>query len=227
MTNTDAISEVLAGHYLFRPLDAARRRQLAQATRTITLDAGEQLFQRGDPASRFFLVGEGQIKLFRVSADGHEKVVEIMGPGETFAEAVMFMGTGQYPVSTQAIEPAVVYGIANATYLEILRGDTDACLQLLGDLSQRLHRRLNEIDTLTLQKANHRVVRYLLDRMPPSGHASVELPAAKHLVASRLAIQPETFSRILLQLSQAGIVRVSGRRIEILDPAALRRQVDD
>jgi CRP-like cAMP-binding protein len=226
VTSTDAIYEALAGHYLFRPLDAARLRRLAQATRTITLDSGEQLFQRGDPANRFFLVGEGQIKLFRVSADGHEKVVEIMGPGETFAEAVMFMGTGQYPVSTQAIEPAVVYGISNATYLEILRGDTDACLQLLGDLSQRLHRRLNEIDTLTLQKAGHRVIRYLLERLSGDERQTVVLPAPKHLVASRLAIQPETFSRILLQLSQTGIVRVSGRRIEVLDPAALRRQVD-
>ncbi|MBA1145450.1 Crp/Fnr family transcriptional regulator [Ectothiorhodospiraceae bacterium WFHF3C12] len=227
MNSIDDTSEVLAGHYLFAPLDGPRLRRLAETARRLELRAGEALFQRGDPASRFFLVEQGQIKLFRVSAAGQEKVVEIMGPGDTFAEAVMFMGTNRYPVNAAAVEPTVLHGIANATYLDILREDAEACLKLLGDLSQRLHRRLNEIDTLTLQRANDRVVRFLVERLPETGPPVIELPAAKHIVASRLAIQPETFSRILLQLSQAGAIEVQGREIRVLDAGTLRDQMPD
>lgn len=221
------ITEVLQRHYLFAPLEQARLEQLAATARRVHLDAGEILFQRGDRATRFYLVEQGQIKLFRVSPEGHEKVVEMMGPGETFAEAVMFMGTNRYPVSAQAMEPTLLCGISNASYLDLLKADTEACLKLLGDLSQRLHRRLNEIDTLTLQRANDRVARFLVERMPEGASPVVQLPAAKHVVASRLAIQPETFSRILLQLSQAGIIQVQGRQIRIVDPEALRGQIHD
>lgn len=227
MSSTDAIAEALGRHYLFSPLDEARLQRLAETARRVDLQPGEVLFHRDDPANRFFLVEQGQIKLSRVSAGGQEKVIEIMGPGDTFAEAVMFMGTNRYPVNASAVEATRLYGIANNTYLDILRDDTEACLKLLGDLSQRLHRRLNEIDTLTLQRAHDRVVRFLVDRMPEDGAPLVELPAAKHIIASRLAIQPETFSRIMLQLTERGIIEVQGRRIRILDPETLRQEIPD
>lgn len=227
MSSANAIAETLARHYLFSPLDEAQLRSLAETTRRMELQPGETLFQRGDPANRFYLVEHGQIKLSRVSAAGQEKVIEIMGPGDTFAEAVMFMGTNQYPVNATAVEPTTLHGIANSVYLEILRREPEACLKLLGDLSQRLHRRLNEIDTLTLQRAHDRVVRYIVDRMPEGVEPVVELPAAKHIVASRLAIQPETFSRIMLQLTQSGIIEVNGRQIRVRQPDALREQIPD
>lgn len=226
--NNAAIRAALARHYLFTPLDPERLEKLVETTRVVPLRTGETLFERGDHAERFYLVVEGQIKLFRISPEGQEKVVEIMGPEQTFAEAVMFMQGQRYPVTTQAIAPSVVYGISNAAYLDILRDDPESCLQLLGDLSQRLHMRLNEIDTLTLQKATDRVVRFLLDRLPQADRASqITLPAAKHVIASRLSIQPETLSRILLQLTQAGILTVDGRRVRVQDPAKLRAQLQD
>jgi len=224
--SNEAIRAALAGHLLFAPLDADRLTRLVETTRAVALRTGETLFERGDHAERFYLVAEGQIKLFRISAEGQEKVVEITGPGQTFAEAVMFMQDQRYPVTTQAISPAVVYGISNSAYLDILCNDPESCLQLLGDLSQRLHMRLNEIDTLTLQKATDRVVRFLLERLPEGkGPAQITLPAAKHIIASRLSIQPETLSRILLQLTQAGILTVDGRRVRVEEPARLRAQL--
>jgi len=46
-----------------------------------TLDEGQWLFRQGDPARRFYLVVEGQLRLFRLSPEGTEKVIEIVSPG--------------------------------------------------------------------------------------------------------------------------------------------------
>ena len=63
-----------------------------------TLDEGQWLFRQGDPARRFYLVVEGQLRLFRLSPEGTEKVIEIVSPGQTFAEALMFLNAPRYPV---------------------------------------------------------------------------------------------------------------------------------
>jgi CRP-like cAMP-binding protein len=50
----------------------------------------------------------------------------------------------------------------------------------------------------------------------------VTLDESRQLLASRLAIKPETLSRILRSLADSGAIRVDGRQIEIRDPARLR-----
>ncbi|HAQ85066.1 MAG TPA: transcription factor, partial [Pseudomonas sp.] len=90
---------------------------------------------------------------------------------------------------------------------------------LLGKLSVRLHQRINEIETLSLKNATHRVVRYLmtqLARLKDEG-SSFELPMAKQLIAGHLSIQPETFSRIIRRLIDEEIITQEGRQITILD----------
>ena len=86
----------------------------------------------------------------------------------------------------------------------------------------RLHKRLNEIETLTLQNATYRVIRYFLtNKTESNGETVVQLPASKRLVAAHLAIQPETFSRILGKLRDEGYIEVHARSIKLLDVEGL------
>ncbi len=217
--------EILRRTYLFAALDDEQLDTMLNAVRMVRLDAGERLFERGQEAHRFFLVREGQIKLYRLSASGDEKVIEIVGPGHTFAEAVLFMDIPGYPVNADALVPSTVAAFSSKAFLDLLRGSVDTCFRLMADMSQRLHHRLEEIDALTLHNATYRLVAYLLDQAGPQrdGQQRVTLGVAKHVVASRLSIQPETFSRILKRLTGEGLIEPRGADIEIPDVARLRQ----
>lgn len=219
------LADRLAAHALFRPLSAAQRRRLAAATRELHLTAGEPLFRQGDPSERFFLVEAGQIKLSRTSRLGQEKIIELFGPGQVFAEAVMFMDIACYPVDATAVTDARLLGIGNAAYRDILAGDASACLELLGDLSMHLHERVAEIERLTLRSARQRLADYLLALLPADAAPGTEirLRVPKQTIAARLSVSPETLSRSFAQLTEAGLIRLSGRWVTVHDPLGLRR----
>lgn len=214
---------------LFSELDDAQLDALSPAVHTQDLAVGEVLFTQGQSADRFFLVRSGQMKLARVSPDGDEKIIEIIQPGQTFAEAVMFMGMkGRYPVNAQALSETRLFAIEQKSFLDMLRASPELCFKLMGALSLRLHALVNQIEALTLQNATYRLVMYLLDQVPQDVQHSpqITLTTPKGAIASRLAIQPETFSRLLARLRDSGLVEVRGHHIVLRDLKALRAMVD-
>lgn len=212
--------------YLFADLPEDRLRALAAGMHEMKLTAGRTLFRQGDPADRFFFLDQGLVKLFRTSPEGAEKIIEIVRPGSTFAEAVMF-GGGGYPVEAQALEDAVVWVFEQKPFLKMLHESTDVSFGLLASLSRRLHMLVNQIDSLTLQSATYRLVAYLLERLPPgaSGSSDFTLAESRGVIAAHLAIQPESLSRILAKLRQAGLIEAHGHHITVRNVEALRRFV--
>ncbi len=189
------------------------------------LEEGQWLFSQGDAARRFYLVRKGQIRLFRLSPEGAEKVIEIVSPGQTFAEALMFLNAPRYPVCAAALEPTEVIGIDARDFAAMLRDSVDTCFAVLGALSQRLRGLIGEIDNLTLHTAKSRVARWLLAHCAEDRRA-FELDVRKGVLASRLSVKPETFSRVFKQLTQEGAIAVHGAHITILDRAALVAMAD-
>ena len=208
--------------FMFARLDDDQLDRVARHAVRVHLDEGEMLFQQADPADRFYLLMRGQIKLFRLGPSGNEKVIEIVTPGSTFAEALMFLERPTYPVGAQAMQPAEVISIDARDFLRMLRGSIDTCFMLMGDMSQRLRGLIREIDELSLSSATCRVAGYLLSKSEPEGR-SFDLEVPKQTLASRLSVQPETFSRIVRQLSNQGILAVHGSRVEISDRDRLRQ----
>lgn len=189
------------------------------------LEEGEWLFAQGDAATRFYLVEAGQIRLFRLAAEGAEKVIEIVSPGQTFAEALMFLRAPRYPVSAAALEPTTLIAIDTSDFAAMLRESVDTCFVVLGALSQRLRALIGEIDILTLHTARSRVARYLLSHCPAERRAfALEIP--KSVLASRLSITPETFSRVTKQLMTEGVISVNGGHITIHDRDSLDRAAE-
>ena len=210
----------LRRNYLFSELDEARLQRVARHAAHVHLNEGEALFEQGDLAKRFYLLLGGQVKLFRLSPAGNEKVVDIVVPGSTFAEALMFLDRPHYPVGAQALQASEVISIDAADFADMLRGSVDTCFVMMGAMSQRLRGLLREIDDLSLHSASCRVAAYLV-KHAPAGADSFELPVAKQIVASRLSVTPETFSRIIKQFSNSGLIRIAGSRVTIVDRAAL------
>lgn len=213
----------LPEHYLFDSLDAAQRRKLLEHVRTRRLSAGETLFAQGDPASHFWWLERGQIKLYRLSRGGHQKIMGLAEPGQTFAEGVLFMDTPRYPVNAEAVTASTVLGIERETYLAIIETSFATCRALFRHMVRRTQHHLDEIEALTIQNARFRLVNYLLRLLGTAeDNTTIKLPARKLLIASQLAVQPETLSRLFRELEEDGLIRVHGERIEITDSEALR-----
>ena len=211
-------------HYLFSSLGDDQWRNFISKVDTTHLSAQELLFRRGDDAKCFYMVAEGQINLFLLSRDGHQKIVEVVMPGNTFAEAVMFMDMQQYPVNAQALTRSTVYRFPNQEFVAILKQNTDTCLRLLGDVCRRLHARLVEVEDLTVQNATHRLIRYLLMQLGEAGTDGnkFELGLSRQVIASRLSMQPETLSRLMRNLVKEGIIEVDGRNVHVPDVQRLK-----
>jgi CRP/FNR family transcriptional regulator, dissimilatory nitrate respiration regulator len=227
LTHTANIAAIRR-HPILSALNDAQFEQL-RAHLSIERHAAQQfLFQAGDPARHFFIVLEGQIRLLVQSRSGQEKIVDVIHAGGTFAEALMFLEAPRYPVSAQAAEESLVLGVASAPFHAVLRESTDTCLRLLADLSVRLHQLVGEIERLTLSSAMQRFVQYLLEQLPAVGPAPqvVLLRESRQDLASLLGMKPETLSRILRTLSDAGIIRVDGREVLVPDVTRLREVVD-
>jgi len=224
-TQRDIALATLKRHYLFSPLSESEMATMLARVELIELEAEATLFHQQQVADRFFLLADGQIKLFHTTADGHEKVVELINPGQTLAEAVMFMRRPCYPVNAQAVRPARLYAVRGDVYIPLLRHNSDACMHILGDLSMRLHARLNDVVQLTQQNATHRVVRYLLSLLPRNAEdgAVIYLETPKHVIASRLSVKPETLSRIMARLAHEGVIVLKGREIRFTNIDALQR----
>jgi CRP-like cAMP-binding protein len=218
-------ADTLRRIHLFQAMDDAQVQAVRRSMRVRELDDGERLFDFGQPPLHFFYLRHGQIKLFRNSLDGSEKVIEVVRPGETFAEAVMFLRRAAgYPVSAEAIVASCVWVFDSDTMVALLRDSVDTCFRLMASLSIRLRQQIDEIDRLTLHNATFRVATFLLDQVPAdtAPGTEVHLSMPKSVLASRLAIQPETFSRILARLTRDGLLRVQRNDIVLEDLASLR-----
>ena len=216
--------QMLRSVYLFDALTDPQFERVLQGMTAVRLAAKQILFEFRQPAQRFYLVKTGQIKLYRLSPDGDEKVVEIIQPGKTFAEAIMFMERHVYPVNAEAIEASELYSFDMTSFVELLKDSHQTCFRLMASRSQRLHALVEEINNLTLQNATYRLVNYLLDQLP---EGAVEAPAIhlatpKSVIASRLSIQPETLSRTLARLAAQGLLDVQGSNITLRDISKLR-----
>lgn len=213
---------------LFRSLDDAAFSKIVQFSHARELAENTILFEHGSDLTDLFLLVSGGIKLLRLAPSGDEKVLEIIQPGQTFAEAVIFMGMSKYPVTAVTLSPSVLVGIQAQPYLDLLKSSNGLCLEMLGNLSMRLHGMVNEVDRLTLHNATFRLVDYLLTQIPEAldesqqAQTNVHLTAPKRVIASRLSIKPETLSRTLKDLGQRGLIHLHGSHIELLDVEKLR-----
>jgi CRP-like cAMP-binding protein len=217
------LPEELRRNPLFAGLDQAQLSRVLQTAQVIKLDGGEHLFEAQQEARQFFMVRSGAIRLYLSSPDGSEKVLHLVTPGQTFAEAITFMDSQRYPVNASAVGKGEVIAFSNATFREILQESTDTCFRLMADLSAWLKRQIDEIDALTLQNATLRFTNYLLHHIPAGQlhDVQLELAAPKHVIASRLSIKPESFSRILRNMQQSGLISVDSNTICIKDVEAL------
>jgi len=204
--------------YLLSGLEDAQFQEVMEHVSVVELTAGKILFSQGDAANAFFWVAEGVMRLYRASPQGDEKVIELIGPHRTFAEAVLFMG-GQYPVNAVAQTATRLLAFDGKAFKDWMSKDVQRSFRLIAGMSSRMHKLINEIDRLTLMKGADRLLQYLLDHSDPdeTGRQRVEWEAPKQVIASRIGVKPETLSRLLHKLTDQGCIEMQGSTLYIKD----------
>ena len=217
------IAALLSHVPLFSGLDTGEIARIARGTREIHVAKGDILFHKGDSPTGFYLVVYGQVKLAISSSQGSEKVVDILSQGQTFGEAVMFMER-PYMVYAQALKDSQLLLIAKSAILDELEKDPKLGRKMIASLSMRLHHLITDVEAYSLHSGRQRIIGYLLRETTDTDAAAltVTLPTNKGIIASRLNLTQEHFSRILHELTEAGLIVVEGRRITIPDVPKLR-----
>jgi CRP-like cAMP-binding protein len=205
---------------LFSHLEPAELERLATGCTLRRFERGKLVFRQGEPCEEFHVVVVGQIKLFVLSPTGTEKVIELCGPGHSFAEAVMFMNM-PYVVAAQTLSDTLLMTVDKTTVIDEIRRSPDFSLRMLAGLSKRLHGLIRDVEGYALHSGVQRVIGYLLRDVADGGDdqqtLTVSLEVSKATVASRLSLTPEYFSRVLHELESAGLVRIDKRDVHILD----------
>ena len=216
--------EALLTHIpLFEGLAPEEITRIARSTREIHATKGDILFHKGDPCSGFHLLVYGQVKLAFTSQQGSEKVVEILQQGQSFGEAIMFMDK-PYIVFAQALTDSLLLHVSKQAVFDELARDHALCRKMLAGMAMRLHQLMNDVESYSLHSGKQRIIGYLLrENAETDARAlTVTLPTSKGTIASRLNLTQEHFSRILHELSEAGLIVVEGRKITIPDVEKLR-----
>ena len=217
------IEALLAHVPLFNELEKDEISRLARGSREMSVARGDILFHKGDTQTAFHLLVYGQVKGAFTSPQGGEKVVDIVAQGQTFGEAVMFMDK-PFVVYAQALADSVLLHISKAAIIDELDKEPKLGRKMIAGLAMRLHHLISDVESYSLRSGRQRVIGYLLrdtptDRAP---QVTVTLPTNKGVIASRLNLTQEHFSRILHELSEKGLIVVEGRNIHIQDVNRIR-----
>jgi CRP-like cAMP-binding protein len=219
------IQAFLANLPMFSEMSAEELDRIAAHTMPLHVEKGQTICHTGDPCTGFHVVVYGQAKLGFTSPQGVEKVIEIVRPGQSFGEALMFLDK-PYIVFAQALADSMLLHVARSAVLEEVRRDAGFALRMLSGLSRRLHGLVRDVEAYTLRSSHERVIGYLLAELPDAAGGSpaeVHLTPGKSVIASRLNMTPEHFSRILHELGNQGLVEIQGRTVRIPDLERLRR----
>lgn len=221
--NNENRRRILSHLPLFQALNEKQMERIAEGAQELRLERGNTLFRKGDRSEGFHVLVFGQVKLAIGSAAGKEKVVEIIGPRQCFGEAMMFLDR-PYPVTAVALLDSLLLHVMRADVDYLLEADPSFGRAMLAGMSLRLHSLVRDVEAYSIRSSMQRVIGYLLQHCAEdeANAADIHLPASKQVVASRLNLTPETFSRILHDLGHDKLIAVRGRKISIPDLRRLR-----
>lgn len=218
------ILDLLKNTPLFEGCEPSFLERLSDQSQPVQAGKGKLLFVHGEDARRFYMIVRGWIKLFRETLDGTQAVVDILTQGHMFGETSIFQDD-TYPYSAETAEPAELVSLPLALVKSEIEANPQLALAMLSSMARYRKQQDQELEHRTLQNAPQRIGCFLL-RLADQGSegpVTLHLPYDKTLVASRLGMQPETFSRALGKLKEATGIKIKGATIEM---EALSQLVD-
>ncbi|GAB6904804.1 hypothetical protein JCM12296A_06380 [Desulfosarcina cetonica] len=215
------LGELLSSTPLFHGLSGPQIDEVAQITVNRRYKRGESIFMEGDTADGFYIVADGQVKIFKSSPEGKEQILHIYGPGNPFGEVPVFSGS-RFPANAVALAASRILFLPRQAFVDLIARHPSLSMNMLGELSMRLRQFTIQIENLSLKEVPSRLASYLIYLAKEQQRTdSVSLEISKGQLASLLGTIPETLSRIFAKMSAQAMIRVDGPEIRLLDRQAL------
>ena len=182
---------------------------------------GTVLFEQGEAAEFLHIILSGSVALEGKGENGTSTILEIMGPGDAFRASAVVLNQ---PNATGAwlMADSKLLLIPAAEFRAALAQDPGLTQSALELMAKQFKSVADQVLDLKLRDAPRRVARFLVQRLEPEQAGGfVELPEPRGALAARLGMRPESLSRALHALQEAGLVRLTGRRVEVRDRKGL------
>jgi CRP-like cAMP-binding protein len=218
--------QIISRIAVFRGLKAETVEHIIAPATAVMLRPHDLIVRQEEPATAFFIVIDGWIKLYRDTPSGDETVIDIMTKGQSFAEAVAFTGN-RYIATAKAVSGARVGRIPADHIVRCIRQSPDIALAMIASVSQHMHQLVQQVEQLKAQSGVQRVAEFLASlSLAEQGQCALVLPYDKVLIASQLGLTPESLSRAFARLRTIG-VSVDASHVVVRDVAKLRALAAD
>ncbi|MFC3052765.1 Crp/Fnr family transcriptional regulator [Kordiimonas pumila] len=215
-TNIISKHDMLKQHSLFQSMPPALLQALSQAAQEVSYEKGNVIFLQDDASEWFYLIKSGWVKLFRETLEGSEAVLDMLTSGHIFGETAILDGD-IHTVSAAAAEHVTLLRLPASLLKKAVGESHDVALAMLASLSRQRKRQTQEIESLNMHNAPQRIGCFMLRLCNLSNTEPYEmtLPYDKSLIAARLGMQCETFSRALNKLRKETDITVQGSSVTI------------
>lgn len=208
---------------IFAGLSYADQIEVHHLARPRQVGRGSIVYREQEPVASLLVVNTGRLRLTKANSDGDEQLLRVLEPGDFIGEESFL--TGSYPGhSATAMADTLLCEFRHADLGELLGTFPAIGGAMLGSLATQLARTEERLAAQTLEPVERRVVNYLLE-LPTRPHDDgllIELPLTKKDIASYLGTTPESLSRSLRALAEAGVIQTQGARaIVVRDSLAL------
>jgi len=205
----------------FARLDTAAMEAAAARAISRNYERGAVIFLEGDPCAGLHIIEEGRVKLYKVSAEGREQVVKLLGPGEFFNEVAVFDG-GPNPVSAMAALEATLWVIDCASMRDLVSRFPALAAAVIENLAARSRHLLSLVEDLSLRTVSARLAKLLLSQAQ-TGSESSRLTSQQEM-AAQLGTVREMVGRVLHTFEDEGFIQLDRHRIVIMDREGLERE---
>ncbi|WP_333593726.1 Crp/Fnr family transcriptional regulator [Anaerospora hongkongensis] len=213
---------------VFADLPDAQLKDLYQITTERKYRKGSVIFLEGEQGEGFHYLQSGKVKIVKMTDDGREHIINILSPGDLFAEVLLF-NNRDYPATAIAVEDSKVGVIKNTDLERLILGNNLLALQLIKALSQRLLFAQQKIKNLALHDVTARTAETLLrlgtehGRILTNGQIEITLDLSRQDLASLVGTTRETVTRTLSSLKKDKVIDFDIHKITIIEPNKLKR----
>jgi CRP-like cAMP-binding protein len=184
-----------------------------------SLDRGETIILDGEPAKAMYFVISGAVKVFKVSLDGKEQIIDIIRPGQSFNDVPIF-DNGLTPVSAQAMSQVVLYELDKNSVYTIIRKYPRVASNVITVLAKRVRILVGLVEDLSFRTVLGRVAKILMDNAADGKSPGPRLTQQE--MAAMAGTAREVVGRSLKTLEEEGVIKLDRHRIVIKNKDSLR-----
>ena len=202
---------------LFAELDDRELASIAGVAKTRRYNKDDVIFHADESGDVFCVIREGKVKITMISPEGKEIILSMMGPGDFFGEMAL-LDDEPRSATVVAMEPLDVVTIWRTDFLEIMKDNFSITKKVMAELSRRVRRMSNRIESLATMDVYGRLARFFLDlatqqgKLLDNGYVAVTRPTHQ-AIANMIGTSRETVSRLIHELMRQNLLLSEGKTV--------------